>query len=241
MMRWLVLRFNAPLASFGGTAIDSRGVTRDFPAASAITGLLANALGYARYETGRLDRLQARLVFGVRRESEHPLGRMTDYQTAQVYENDKGWTCRGTQGREKSPSYKNSDERGKWLTHERWRDYHADTDMTVVISLLPADEVPDLDTIAAALDRPARPLFIGRKSCLPAGYLLGGENERWIDADGAHAALIAVAGGSDEMSALWPAAPGEGHEIADHRNWRSGLHGGTRRVMERRMTPVDRS
>lgn len=234
-MRWLVLRFNAPLASFGGTAIDSRGVTRDFPAASAITGLLANALGYARYETDRLDRLQARLVFGARRDSKHSLGRMTDFQTAKLEANDKGWTTFGrVEGRAGGASTYDS-------PHIRWRDYHADTDMTVVISLLPADEVPDLDTIAAALDRPARPLFIGRKSCLPAGYLLGGENERWIDADGAHAALIAVAGGSDEMSALWPAAPGEGYEIADHRNWRSGLHGGTRRVMERRMTPVDRS
>jgi CRISPR system Cascade subunit CasD len=233
-MRWLVLRFNAPLASFGGTAIDSRGVTRDFPAASAITGLLANALGYARYATDRLDRLQARLVFGARRESEHPLGRMTDFQTAKLEANDKGWTTHGrVEGRAGGASTYDS-------PHIRWRDYHADTDMTVVISLLPADEAPDLDAVAAALDRPARPLFLGRKSCLPAGYLLRGEAERWIDADDARAALTAVAG-RGEMLALWPAASGEGREIADRRNWRSGLHGGTRRVMEGRITPVDRS
>ena len=31
-----------------------------------------------------------------------------------------------------------------------------------------------LDDLAAALDRPARPLFIGRKPCLPAGRLVAG-------------------------------------------------------------------
>lgn len=234
MMRWLVLRFNAPLASFGGVTIDSRGVTRDFPAASAITGLLANALGYARYETDRLDRLQARLVFGVRRESEHPLGRMTDFQTAKLDANDRSWTTSGrVEGRAGGASTYDS-------PHIRWRDYHADTDMTVVLCLLPADETPDLEAVAAALDRPARPLFLGRKACLPAGYLLTAGDNRWIEADNARAALTAVAG-RDTMPALWPAAPGEGREIADRRNWRSGLHGGTRRVVEGRITPVDQS
>lgn len=234
MMRWLVLRFKAPLASFGGVTIDSRGVTRDFPAASAITGLLANALGYARYETDRLERLQARLVFGARRDSEHSLGRMTDFQTAKLEANDKGWTTYGrVEGRAGGASTYDS-------PHIRWRDYHADTDMTVVLCLSPTEESPDLDAVAAALDRPARPLFFGRKSCLPAGYLLRGDAGRWVDADDAHAALTAVAG-RGEMPALWPAASGEGRAIADRRNWRSGLHGGTRRVMEGRMTPVDRS
>ena len=48
--RWLVLRLEAPLLAFGGVAIDQVGVTRDYPAASMLTGLLASALGYRRTE-----------------------------------------------------------------------------------------------------------------------------------------------------------------------------------------------
>lgn len=240
-MRWLVLRLHAPLASFGGTAIDARGVTRDFPSASALVGLLGNALGCGRHETERLDRLQARLVFGARREIEPPLGRMTDYQIAKIYEDDKSWTYRGVEGRENSPSYRNRDEQGKWLTHQRWRDYHADTRMTVVLHLDPADEAPTLDAIAGAIDRPARPLFIGRKGCLPADYLLAAQDaERWVEAADARAALTALPG-AEGLRALWPAGPGDGREVADRRNWRSGLHGGTRRVVEGRLTTAGRS
>lgn len=234
-MRWLVLRFRAPLASFGGTAIDARGVTRDFPAASAITGLLANALGYERRETECLDRLQERLVFGARREQEPPLGRMTDFQTAKLGANDRGWTTRGrVEGRAGGAATYDS-------PHIRYRDYHADIRMIVVLHMSPADAPPTLDDIAAALDRPARPLFVGRKSCLPADYLLAPqESDRWVEAEDARAALMAV-DGKGEMRALWPATPGEGREVADRRNWRSGLHGGTRRVEEGRITPATRS
>ncbi|MGV6874105.1 type I-E CRISPR-associated protein Cas5/CasD [Pseudochelatococcus sp. B33] len=235
MMRWLVLRLNAPLASFGGTAIDSRGATRDFPAASAITGLLANALGYERYQTDLLDRLQERLVFGARREAEPPLGRMTDFQTVKLGANDRGWTTRG-RIEERAGGAATYDS-----PHIRYRDYHADTRMTVVLNLSPADEAPTLDHIAAALDRPARPLFLGRKGCLPADYLLAPqEANRWVEAVDARAALIAVPG-NGEMRALWPAAAGKSQEIADRRNWRSGLHGGTRRVAEGRITPAGQS
>lgn len=224
-MRWLVLRLNAPLASFGGTAIDARGVTRDFPAASAITGLLANALGVERHEATRLDRLQARLIFAARREHEPSLGRMTDFQTAKLGANDRGWTTRG----------RIEDRAGGAATYEsphiRYRDYHADTRMTVVLHLAPTDGPPTLDDLAAALDRPARPLFIGRKGCLPADYLLAPDAARWVEAETPRDALLAVPG-AEGLRALWPAAPGEGREITDRRNWQSGLHGGSRRVIE---------
>lgn len=227
-MRWLVLRLNAPLASFGGTAIDARGVTRDFPAASAITGLLANALGIERHEADRLDRLQTRLIFAARREGEPVLGRMTDFQTARLNARDKGWTTRG-RIEERAGGAATYDS-----PHIRYRDYHADTRMTVVLRLAPEDEPPALDDIAAALDRPARPLFLGRKSCLPADYLLAPDTGRWIEAETAREALLTIPG-AEGLRALWPAGPGEGHEITDQRNWQSGLHGGSRRVAEGRL------
>jgi CRISPR system Cascade subunit CasD len=242
-MRWLVLRLHAPLAAFGGEMIDAYGVTRDFPALSAMTGLFANALGYERYERQKHQALQDRLVFAVRRDAEPLLGRLQDYQTARLYQNDRGWTTRGrVEGRETSPSYVNSDAHGKWLTYQRYRDYHADARLTAVLALTPAAASPTLDDLAAALDRPARPLFIGRKSCLPSRRLLDGE----VEADTARAALLAAPAlpASAEMAeALWPLSSGGGEgadrlaDLTDERNWRTGLHGGARRVAYGRLAP----
>ncbi len=239
MMRWLVLRLSAPLVSFGGEAIDARGVTRDFPAASALTGLLGNALGHDRRDTAALDRLQARLVFGARREAEPPLGRMTDFQTAKLDLDDRGWTMRGSEGRAGGAATYDS-------PHIRPRDYHADaarwTDLggvTVVLRIDPAEEAPGLDALAAALDRPERPLFIGRKSCLPAAPL----NKGFVEAASAHAALMSLpARAGATLRAMWPAeedgTADRVQDLADQRNWRSGLHGGSRRVAEGRIVPA---
>lgn len=245
-MRWLVLRIRAPLAAFGSEAIDARGPTRDFPTLSALTGLLANALGYERGESGRLQALQDRLVFGARREAEPTLGRLTEYQTAQIYENDVGWTTRGVaEGREHSPSYKNRDKRGKWVTHQRWRDYHADARLFVVLTLRDPDLAPTLDDLAAALDRPARPLFFGRKPCLPAAPLFVG----FVEAATARRALEALP--PDPLAdlppgglarAVWSVGEEDGDrtvEAVEARNWRTGLHGGVRRTVEGRVRPAE--
>lgn len=66
--RWLVLRLEAPLLAFGGVTIDHVGITRDFPAQSMLTGLLANALGWERTEWEKHQALQDRLVFAARRD-----------------------------------------------------------------------------------------------------------------------------------------------------------------------------
>lgn len=229
-MRWLVLRICGPLAAFGGVAVDARGVTRDFPAASALTGLFANALGYERRDVAALQALQDRIVFAARREAEPPLGRMQDFQTVQLAANDRAWTTRGhVEGRRGGAgTYKSP--------HIRWRDYHADARLTAALRLTGQD-APTLDDLAAALDRPARPLFLGRKSCLPAAPLFGG----FVEAPNAPAALEAIEGEtSAPLRAQWPAEEHDGRagrafDLTDQRNWRSGLHGGGRRVYEGRI------
>ena len=62
MPRYLLLGLEGPLVAFGGEVVDARGVIADFPAASMLTGLIANALGWRRGERHRLQRLQERLV-----------------------------------------------------------------------------------------------------------------------------------------------------------------------------------
>ena len=228
-MRWMHLRFRAPLAAFGGEMIDAHGVIRNLPAQSMLTGLLANALGWTRAMRTEHQALQERIVFGVVWEGDVAYGRMTDYQTAQLGKNDRAWTTRGV------PAGRAGGAATYAGAHQRWRDYHADLRLAAVLRLEPADADPTLDALAAALDRPARPLFIGRKCCLPSARILAG----WVtDAADARAALQAVAPTSaGGLLAFWPAREGAGGgvritTVTDERNWVSGLHGGGRRICE---------
>ena len=235
--RWLVLRLEAPLLAFGGVAIDQVGVTRDFPAASMLTGLLANALGYRRTEWRKHQMLQDSLIFATRRERENVFGLLTDTQNAQLAKNDKGWTTWGTPEGRDGASY--------GAPHRRRRDYHADACVVVVLRVASSDTGPDLEKLAAALDRPARPLFIGRKPCLPSLPL---RQKDTITAPDAYAALQGFPpeqSAPECLRAIWPL--GEGPEtgetvtrildLPDLRNWRTGLHGGARKVVEGNITP----
>ena len=162
-------------------------------------------------------------------ERDVALSRMTDYQTAQLGKNDRAWTTRGV------PAGRAGGAATYMGAHQRWRDYHADLRLAVVLRLDPADLAPTIDVLAAALDRPARPLFIGRKSCLPSAPIFGG----WVtDAPNACEALRAVApADASGLLAFWPETEGAAGAyrtttVTDERNWVSGLHGGGRRICE---------
>ena len=242
MARHLLLRLEAPLMAFGGETIDSHGVIRDFPALSMVTGLLANALGWRREDSTAHDRLQERLIMGARIESGHD--RLRDYQTALLYENDQGWTTNGVpEGRTKSPSYAKLPDGRKALTLQRYRDYHADLRLLVALRLEPTDEAPTLDDLATALDRPARPLFLGRKPCLPSRRLFAG----WQEGDDLLAVLQAVPLPDDSGNSVrlqWPDSegtlPGDRLlDLCDERNWTGGVHGGWRPVRQGAIRPTE--
>lgn len=225
--RHLILRLASPLVAFGGETIDNFGVIRDFPALSMVTGLLANALGWDRTDSECHGRLQQRLCIGTRLE--RPGQRLTDFQTAQLGAADKGWTTWG------QPEERRGGAASYESPHLRYRDYHADRVARVVLRLEPADEAPTLDDLAAALDRPQRPLFIGRKPCLPVGRLVDG----WVEGETVLAAMQALPlpPRASAVRLQWP--DGEGQlpndrviDLCDERDWRSGLHGGWRPVRE---------
>jgi len=227
MSRHLLIRLSSPLIAFGGETIDNFGVIRDFPALSMVTGLLANALGWDRGDDVLHNRLQVRLRIGSRLEA--PGTRLTDYQTALLLANTKGWTTWGT------VEERSGGESGVDSTHLRFRDYHADMTALLALRLEPAAETPTLDEVAQALDKPQRPLFIGRKPCLPVSRIVAG----WIEADSVLQALQSapLPAGKVDMRAQWP--DGEGKlpgdrtvDVCDERNWTSGLHGGWRPVRE---------
>lgn len=236
MAKHLLLRLEGPLMAFGAETIDSLGVIRDFPAQSMLTGLIANALGWRREEAAAHERLQARLVLGARLDRAGV--RFTDFQTAKLRKDDAGWT---TTGRPEGRAGGEGTYKGQ---HLRYRDYNADAAVLVALRLEPASEIPTLDTIADALRRPARPLFLGRKPCLPAAPLFAG----WLDAPDVLEALIHAPplAANARPRVLWPA--GEGNlpgarviDLCDERNWTSGVHGGWRPLCEGRLHREDRT
>ena len=240
MARHLILNLEAPLMSFGGEIIDNLGVIRPFPAVSMLTGLLANALGWRRVERQRHQDLQDRLIFAARIDREDHGLRITDFQTAKLGASDRSWTTRG------APEERAGGANTYNAPHLRYRDYHADMRVTVALRLEPPDAYPALDALAQALEEPARPLFIGRKPCLPSAPLFGG----FSDGETSLAALLSVPleaadprqRESQSVRLLWPYVDdvpdmdgvrlNRRSMITDERNWVSGLHGGGRPVCE---------
>lgn len=232
MARHLLIRLQAPLIAFGGETIDNYGVIRDFPALSMVTGLMGNALGWDRGDDLNHNRLQERMLMGARLDTDG--ARLIDFQTAQLQANDRGWTTRGI------PEERAGGAGTYAGPHLRYRHYHADMNVLVAMRLQPADETPTLDDLSAALDKPARPLFVGRKNCLPTSRLVVG----FVDAENVLAALqqaapIAPIDSSSVLRVQWP--DGEGRlpgqqdrclDVCDERNWTSGVHGGWRPIRE---------
>lgn len=239
MKEYLILNLEAPMMSFGSEVTGAFGPTAIFPGISLLTGFLANALGWDRTETERHQALQDRLIMGSMLVREgHPI---TDYQTAILGQQDKAWTRRGVEGRKKSAtSFKTSpDEKRRTgrridvVTNQRWRDVRADA-RCIIAATLSDDGHPNLEQLAQGLIHPERPLFLGRKPFTPSSPLMMGI----IEADSVHHALEQM---SAELQidrgckAQWPETEnGSGTRIAvrDMRNWRAGVHGGERQVIE---------
>lgn len=247
----LILRLEAPLIAFGGTMIDARGPTFDLPLRSMVTGLLANALGWHRGERARHQSLQDRLVMGARLDRAGT--ELRDFQTALLYEDERGWTTRGEpEGRSKSPSYSRGKSGRRELNHIRFRHYRADAFVTIALRLDPPDGDPTLSMIATALAEPVRPLFIGRKPCLPSRPVLAeplNEAENVYDALRQAALAPALASsrasntGEERVRLAVPLSelPADQRIAensytsfmrADVRDWEAGVHAGESRLAE---------
>jgi CRISPR system Cascade subunit CasD len=234
MAEMLLLRLDAPLMSFGGVRVDETNRTEAFPLRSMVAGLLANALGYDHRDFARTSALQRRLRLAARQDA--PGERLVDYQTVDLGQDflQQGWTMRHeVEGRRGGSASEG--------THIRYRHYLADALYTVVLSLDPPGEAPTLDDLEAALREPERPLFLGRKPCLPSSPLLLGRGE----APSLLAALrqVPVAhrrhqqGRREKLLAWWPAdeeATPDSHLIPvfEDRDWENQGHTGRRFLRE---------
>lgn len=178
-MKWLDLCFDAPLMSFGTTMIDENGYTSLWPSHSMLAGMFGNALGWTHGDSQRLNRLQTVIHFGCRWDEEP--AQSVDFHTvdfSQPYlHHRRAWTSdRGVEERGGGPAK-------KWGTLIRRRHYIEDGVMTLLVRLIDESTVT-FDKLEQALRRPARPLFIGRKACLPTKPILQGiiEAEDTLDA-----------------------------------------------------------
>ncbi|MCS4048040.1 CRISPR system Cascade subunit CasD [Salinibacter ruber] len=231
-----ILRLQGALMSFGGPVTSkSHRPTRAFPQLSMITGLLANALGYDQSEFDRHDRLQERITYAVR---EDVVGEeITDYQTVRLNPEDRpqdpnprrlemqrqGWT-----------TWSAVDERNKDGENARRivseRDYWAGSKYTIALHVEDADQ----DQIMEVLRRPARPLFIGRKCCLPSAPIA-----RFVmEAPGPEAALRSEKSFFEDTSPrarIWYESK-EGKPITDRRDWKNQIHVGQRYIVRDRLS-----
>jgi len=165
-MRALILRIDAPMISFGSVIVDHHGFTDYFPAISMLTGMIGNALGWNHSESDKLQELQDRLDFAARWDVRPQ--RVIDYHTVDLGSpkmRKPGWTTRG------EAEHRAGGTAAKYGTHQRYRHYLVDGLMTLALGLKTGGS-PDLEAIRTAFERPARPLFIGRKTCLPSRPLL---------------------------------------------------------------------
>ncbi len=237
MDSFVIIRLEGTMLSFGGVQVDENGPTNPFPAASMLTGLLANALGWDHSDTEQLETLQSRLRFAVR--CDRPGERLIDYQTVDLGQQHlvrPGWTTRArTEKRRGGTASKG--------THIRLRHFLTDACYTLVVGL---NGHPDLsaEDLHRALRYPRRPLFLGRKCCLPSAPLAMGLCR------GANAISALRSVPVQERSqpvdgrfqAWWPAeewsGAGDGADIAavelmrvtDERRWATQLHGGERAI-----------
>lgn len=223
--------------SFGGVLVDQHNKTDLFPYRGMLTGLLANALGYEHGETTRHEALQRRLRYAARRDRAGE--RIVDYQTVDFssgpMRDGLGWTTWGRLEERKGGTASDG-------THIRYRHYLADAVLTVAITLDPVDETPTLDDVARALAAPARPLFIGRKCCIPSEPIF----ETIVETTSLRSVLETVPrsrrADSRKLPAIWPSSEGESEASVpvvrvEDRDWSNAIHVGRRFYIEGLVDP----
>jgi len=169
-MQVILLQLDAPLMSFGGVAFDKHKVTNRFPTLSMVTGLIANAMGLGYDEMEKHQLIQDNLEMAAR--CDRPGVLIIDYQTAdlgQEFMLDKtAWTTRGYRERRLGTRMTNQG------IHIMYQHYWADAIYTIGFAV-DKDAMKELhwtsSKLAEAFIRPSRPLFIGRKCCIPARAL----------------------------------------------------------------------
>jgi CRISPR-associated protein Cas5/CasD subtype I-E len=160
-MKYIVLRFESPLMSFGdGYYWDIRG-TVSFPTRSAVIGICALCLGYTRDDSAQIAELNNAVTITSREDSK--VTTLRDYHTILD-------TLRSSGALNKD-------------TVVSVRHYLADGGFTVLLGILD-DSI--FEELIKGLSDPVWPPFLGRKACISTTPIFQGEI---VEADSAYEAL----------------------------------------------------
>ena len=165
--QFLALLLDAPLHSWGFAGRFQRRTTGMHPTKSALTGLLAAALGLSKHEEGEgaaieaLGALRHTVVTLPRVDPSHPSGRairrLEDYHTVEGTRRASGKVDEGTV--------------------QTYRHYLLDARFGVVLHAPVGWQLPDgrgLDALAERVRDPVWGIWFGRKCCLPAAPVFVG-------------------------------------------------------------------
>ena len=234
MNRYAILNLQAPLISFGSEAVDSRRPTSLFPGRSMLTGLISNALGWRRQDHDKLQRLQDRIRYAVRIEH-HQDAVMRDFQTVSLAKSDQAWTTAG------APETRAGSVQTYQGPEIRLVEYIIEARAVVALRLECPQEYPTLDDVGQALRWPARPLHIGRKSCMPETMIF----TEYVEAATATGALLQQPA-PPEVKHIIQWNLGEGDPAieqtrerwtSDRRDWANGVHVGRELVYQGKYHP----
>lgn len=162
-MPLLVFQLQAPLSSWGDTAVGEYRPSYDYPGVSAVVGLLGAALGLRREDESAHAALRDHYGYAVGVQSSGKL--LRDYHTAQVP---------SQASLKKRPHASRRDEvaipRHDLNTILSTRDYRQD--VAFLIAVQGDDDSPyPLEALRDALRQPRFVLYLGRKACPPGAPL----------------------------------------------------------------------
>lgn len=158
----LFLRLEGPLQSWGERGRWSVRDTALEPTKSGVIGLIACALGYREDE--QIRPLSQKTHMGVRVDAPGRL--ITDYHTiGGGYEYPTLLTAEGKP--KKTP-------KGQPHTEISLRDYLCDASFLIALQVKDPADADLIAQMAAALQNPVWPFYLGRKSCLPGAPVFAG-------------------------------------------------------------------
>ncbi|KXX65946.1 type I-E CRISPR-associated protein Cas5/CasD [Marichromatium gracile] len=155
MARYLILRLDGPMQSWGTHTFEDYRPSNAFPTRSALVGLIGACLGIARGDAERISALAASIEISVRadRKAQRPEeGESSDKSAIRERDYHTVLDARKVDG---------STNRHPIQSH---REYLFDASFTVAIGARP-NAAFDLDRIATALRRPLFTPVLGRRSC----------------------------------------------------------------------------